>query len=84
MRQRLGTAMPLIGVGGVHDADTAWAKLEAGASLVQLYSALIYEGPGLPGKILDGLAARLKREGLMQISDVTGRATEEWAAKSLD
>ena len=84
MRLRLGTQMPLVGVGGVHNADTAWAKLEAGASVVQLYSALVYEGPGLPGKILDGLAARLESEGLSSISQITGRAADEWAAKPLD
>ncbi len=43
---RIGDAMPLVGVGGVESAETAWAKIRAGASLVQLYSALVYEGPG--------------------------------------
>ena len=47
--------IPLIGVGGIHDAQSARAKFQAGASLVQLYSALIYKGPGLVREICDGL-----------------------------
>ena len=79
MRLRLPAEFPLIGVGGVHSADTAFSKLEAGASLVQLYSGMVYEGPGLPGDILRGLASRLDKDGINHISQVTGRAAEEWA-----
>lgn len=50
-------AVPLVGVGGIGSAADARAKLEAGATLVQLYSALVYEGPGLVPRILDGLAS---------------------------
>ena len=53
MRER--TALPLVGVGGVEDTATAWAKIEAGASLVQLYTALVYRGPGLVREIVTGL-----------------------------
>jgi dihydroorotate dehydrogenase len=56
-------AIPLIGAGGVHDADSALLKIRAGASLVQLYSALVYRGPGLVTEILSGLAAELGRSG---------------------
>lgn len=56
MRDLTGGAVPMIGVGGVGSAADARAKLAAGASLVQLYSALVYEGPGLVPRILDGLA----------------------------
>ncbi len=84
MHQRLGKTMPLIGVGGIHDDETAWKKLEAGASLLQLYSALVYEGPSLPGHILDGLAVRLEREGLTSLTHVTGRSAGDWAARKLD
>jgi dihydroorotate dehydrogenase len=62
-RLRVGDTMPLIGVGGVSSADDAWTKIAAGASLVQLYTAMIYQGPGLIGEIKRGLAARLAREG---------------------
>jgi dihydroorotate dehydrogenase len=54
-----GGRLPLVAAGGVEDAATAFAKIEAGASLVQLYSALVYEGPGLIPRILDGLRAKL-------------------------
>jgi len=49
---------------GIADAETAWAKILAGATLLQLYSALVYRGPGLVAEILAGLAARLARHGL--------------------
>ncbi|MDP4023100.1 quinone-dependent dihydroorotate dehydrogenase [Methylobacterium sp. NEAU 140] len=71
--QRVGTAMPLVGVGGVDSAAAAWTKLRAGASLVQLYSGLVYEGPGLVGRIKAGLAARMRAEGLTRLAGIVGR-----------
>ncbi len=56
-------AFPLIGVGGVDDADRAWAKLRAGATLVQLYSGLIYAGPGLVRDIKTSFVERLRSSG---------------------
>ena len=47
--------VPIIGVGGISDVDSAIRKLDAGASLIQIYSALVYEGPFLPKKIISGL-----------------------------
>ncbi len=70
---RTGTQFPLIGVGGVESAETAFAKIRAGASLIQLYTALIYKGPGLVGEIKDGLARQLAADGLSSISDAVGR-----------
>jgi dihydroorotate dehydrogenase len=64
--------LPLIGVGGVSDAETAWRKIRAGASLIQLYTALVYGGPGLVGEILEGLKLRLARHGLENISEAVG------------
>ena len=58
-RQTRG-ALPIIGVGGIFNADDAWEKLQAGASLVQIYSGLVYEGPALSGDVVRGLAARRK------------------------
>jgi len=57
-----GGAIPLVGAGGISDAETAWRKLRAGASLLQLYSALVYRGPALIHEILEGIALRLARE----------------------
>jgi dihydroorotate dehydrogenase len=64
--------VPLVGVGGVASAADAYAKIRAGASLVQLYSSLIYEGPGLPGRILAGLTERLRADGFAAVTDAVG------------
>jgi dihydroorotate dehydrogenase len=71
-RQASGGEMPLIGVGGISSADDAWERIRAGASLVQLYSALVYEGPGIAARIARGLARRLKREGIANIGELVG------------
>ncbi|RIA56842.1 quinone-dependent dihydroorotate dehydrogenase [Dichotomicrobium thermohalophilum] len=73
--------LPLIGVGGVDSAETAVAKVQAGASLVQLYSGLIYEGVGLVAEILNGLAAALDRAGAATLADLRGTRAREWAAE---
>ncbi|MCX7328743.1 MAG: quinone-dependent dihydroorotate dehydrogenase [Hyphomicrobiales bacterium] len=69
---RVEGRMPLIGVGGVEDWRTALAKIEAGASLVQLYTAMIYKGPGLFGEITAGLVAHLARTGAPDIAALVG------------
>ena len=73
-REASGGAIPLIGVGGIASADDAWERIRAGASLVQLYSALVYEGPWLVRRIVDGLAERLRREGMTSIAQAVGTA----------
>lgn len=65
-------ALTIVGVGGVASADDAWDALAAGATLVQVYTALVYEGPTLARDIARGLAARLRREGLASVRDVVG------------
>ncbi len=79
MRRRVGDALPLIGVGGVSSAETAAEKIRAGADLVQLYSCMVYAGPGLPGKIVSGLSRICDREGLASIRDIRGSRTAHWA-----
>ena len=71
-RRASGGEIPLIGVGGIATTDDAWERLRAGASLVQLYSAMVYEGPGIARRIARGLARRLKREGIANIAEVVG------------
>jgi dihydroorotate dehydrogenase len=73
-RSASGGEIPLIGVGGIANADDAWERIRSGASLVQLYTAMVYEGPGIARRIARGLAERLKREGYASISDVVGTA----------
>lgn len=70
--QRIGDDVPLIGVGGVDSDEAAWAKITAGATLVQLYSGMIYRGFGLAGKIKQGLRKRLTRLGYASIADAVG------------
>ncbi len=77
--RRVGDTLPLVGVGGVASAEDAIAKIEAGATLVQLYTALIYEGPELITRIREGITARLRREGLSNVTQLRGRRSAEWA-----
>jgi dihydroorotate dehydrogenase len=76
--------IPLIGIGGIDSGETALAKIEAGASLIQLYTGLIYEGPGLISRIKAHLARYAREHGLARIGEATGRRAAEWAAKPLD
>jgi len=71
-RSASGGEIPLIGVGGIASADDAWERIRAGASLVQLYSAMVYEGPGIAQRIARGLADRVKREGYANIAEAVG------------
>lgn len=70
--QGLGGEIPLIGVGGVGSVEDAYRKIKAGASLVQLYTALVYEGPSLVPKIVSGLDQCLERDGFRSIADAVG------------
>jgi dihydroorotate dehydrogenase len=71
-RAASGGSIPLIGVGGIATADDAWERIRAGAGLVQLYSAMVYEGPGIARRIVRGLAERLEREGMSNIAEAVG------------
>ena len=64
--------LPIIGVGGVFSAEDAWEKICAGASLIQLYTGFIYEGPSAVRRINEGLAAIMKREGFAAIDEAVG------------
>jgi len=75
--------VPLIGVGGVASAEDAYAKIRAGASLVQLYTALVFAGPGLIGRIKAGLIALLRRDGFASIAAAVGADHARVAAVSI-
>lgn len=83
MRKRVGPDLPLIGVGGVSSPETALEKIKAGADLVQLYSCMVYEGPGLPGTILRGMSRILERDGVASIRELRDSAVESWAARGI-
>ncbi|MFN4098402.1 MAG: quinone-dependent dihydroorotate dehydrogenase [Pararhodobacter sp.] len=70
--------MPLIGVGGIDSAETAYAKIRAGASAVQLYSALVYGGFSLVPRIVNGLDDLLARDGFDSVADAVGTGRDGW------
>jgi len=72
MRKRVGSKLVLIGVGGIASGEDAYAKIRAGASLVELYTALIYEGVGLVARIKRELLACLARDGFERLADAVG------------
>ena len=71
-RAASGGEIALIAAGGIENGDDAWERIRAGASLVQLYSALVYEGPGLARRIADGLASKLREQGFSSIAEAVG------------
>ncbi len=73
-----GGAVPLVGVGGIGSVDDVWQKLRAGASAVQLYTALAYQGLSLAAQLARGLDARLAAEGIAHVSDLTGTGIDDW------
>ncbi len=75
---RVEGQFPLIGVGGIENAETAFAKIRAGAALVQFYSALVFRGPRLIASITEGLVDRLARHGHARLSEATGTGIDEW------
>ena len=72
LRAVAGPALPLVGVGGIDSAEAAWERISAGASLVQLYTGWIFEGPELVPSILEGLSRQLDRHGLPHIGMAVG------------
>ena len=69
--------IPLVGVGGIANAEHAWSKICAGASLLQLYSALVFRGPELVQEILSGLSQKLARKNFATLSDAVGSSAKE-------
>jgi len=70
--------IPIVGVGGIATAEHAYARIRAGASLVQVYTALVYEGPSLPRRLACGIATLLERDGLT-LADAVGKDAERVA-----
>ena len=71
--------IPLIGVGGIGSADDAYTKIKAGASAVQLYTAMVYQGLSLAGRIAKGLDDRLAADGFQNLSEAVGTERDKWA-----
>jgi dihydroorotate dehydrogenase len=80
---RVENQFPLIGIGGLEDAATAFAKIEAGATLLELYSALVFKGSHLVDEIKRGLLAKLDKSGMQRLDIARGRTAKDWAAGKL-
>jgi dihydroorotate dehydrogenase len=74
-----GGAMPIIGVGGIFTAEDAWAMISAGASLIQIYTGFIYEGPSVVREINEGLRRIVSREGFVSLDEAVGCRAKELA-----
>ena len=72
LRATAGPALPLVGVGGIDGPEAAWERITAGASLIQVYTGWIYEGPSLVPEILEGLLHQLDRHGLATLAQAVG------------
>ena len=83
LRRLVGPEMVIIGLGGVNSAETALSKLKAGANLVQFYTGMVYEGPGLAGDIVAGLPELIRKEGAATIGEIVGSEAGTWAARPL-
>jgi len=83
LRERAGPDLPLIGVGGVEDANTTRIKIEAGADAVQLYTGMIYKGPAIAAEICNGLSTMLDAEGAETITAWRDARVKEWASRRL-
>jgi dihydroorotate dehydrogenase len=84
MRKAAGPEVVLVGAGGVDSAETALEKIRAGADLVQLYTGMIYAGPGLPARIVEGMGRFAAENRLGSISELRDSHLGEWAARPLD
>jgi dihydroorotate dehydrogenase len=73
-------SLPLIGVGGIFTAEDAWEMISAGASLLQIYTGFIYEGPGIAAKINDGLRRRISSNGFVSLDEAVGSRAKELTA----
>lgn len=80
LHAQLQGRVPIIGVGGIENADDAWEKLLAGADLVQIYTALVYEGPGIVRRIVAGLAERVRASGHATLAEAVKAARPAPAA----
>lgn len=81
--QATGGTIPLIGIGGIDSPHSALQKIEAGATLLQIYTGLVYQGPGLIGRINAHLADTIARSGVTSLARLRGTKAGEWAAKAI-
>ncbi|PSJ60341.1 dihydroorotate dehydrogenase (quinone) [Mesorhizobium soli] len=83
MRRLLGPDFAIIGVGGVHSAETALEKIRAGADLVQLYTSMIYAGPALPARVVAGMARFAESQNIASLREIRDSRLVQWADRSI-
>ncbi len=76
LRRRVGSELVLVAAGGIESVEDAWERIRAGATLVQVYTGFVYEGPLLPARLASGLLARAKAAGFASVQAAVGTATE--------
>ncbi|HET9956140.1 MAG TPA: quinone-dependent dihydroorotate dehydrogenase [Polyangiaceae bacterium] len=76
LRRKVGTRLVLVAAGGIESVDDAWERIRAGASLVQIYTGFIYQGPLLPSRLAKGLASRAHAAGFASVQDAIGSSPE--------
>ena len=72
LRSRAGDRLVLVAAGGIEDADDAWQRICAGATLIQLYTGFVYGGPWTPRRLAQGLAERARSAGFARVQDAVG------------
>ncbi|MFT7076192.1 MAG: dihydroorotate dehydrogenase, partial [Planctomycetota bacterium] len=70
--RRVGDRAAIIGVGGIDSVDSAYERILSGASLIELYTGLVFQGPGLAGEVVQGLARRLEQDGFSSVQEAAG------------
>jgi len=78
LSQLTGGRLPLIGVGGVSTPEQAYAKIRAGATAIQIYTAMVYEGISLPARLARGLDGLLARDGFASVASAVGTGRADW------
>ena len=76
IHRQAGPTLPIVGVGGIDGPEAAWKAITNGATLLQLYSALVFNGPGVVKKIVRGLRSRLDKAGIQHIHEAVGMDVE--------
>ena len=76
IHRQAGPSLPIVGVGGIDGPESAWNAITNGATLLQLYSALVFNGPGVVKKIVRGLRSRLDKAGIQHIHEAVGMDVE--------
>ena len=76
IHRQAGPTLPIVGVGGIDGPEAAWNAITNGATLLQLYSALVFNGPGVVKKIVRGLRSRLDKAGIQHIHEAVGMDVE--------